>query len=98
MTDSPVQLAEVDVREKFADHCQAIIFDGTTVRIDFGVTRYLLAAKDGKSPKAQRVTVERLVLTPQATTQLLGQLGRVLGALESKGLVKRKERKAVTSQ
>ena len=77
-----------DVTEQFADHCERVMFDGQTLRVDLAVTRY--DAKEGeKRPSAQRVLASRLVLTPTAALQLHNQLARVVAALEEKGIVKK---------
>lgn len=88
----------VGVMETFADHCERVLFDGQTLRVEVAVTRYSAPPRDGKSPKARRTAVSRLVLTPQAALQLHAQLNQVVGGLEKKGLVRKREQKSVTSQ
>jgi hypothetical protein len=52
-----------EVAETFADHCERVIFDGQTLRVDLSVTRYGEPTSD-KRATAHRATTCRLVMTP----------------------------------
>jgi hypothetical protein len=86
-----------DVSETFSDHCESVLFDGQTLRVDLSVTRYG-QPESNKRPNALRTTACRLVLTPQAALQLHDQLRRVVATMEEKGLVKRRLAKMPTKQ
>jgi uncharacterized protein (DUF1786 family) len=86
-----------EVAETFADHCERVIFDGQTLRVDLSVTRYGEPTPD-KRATAHRATACRLVMTPQSALQLHDQLQRVVDALEEKGLVKKRASNAPTKQ
>jgi hypothetical protein len=92
MTPSPqVYQDRADVIETFSDHCERVIFDGQTLRVDLSVARYGESGAD-RRPSAVRTTACRL--TPQAALQLHDQLQRLVATMEEKGLVKK--RPAVT--
>jgi len=77
-----------EVTESFADHCERVIFDGQTLRIELAVTRYT-APVAGKATGRRRTTASRLVLTPQCGLQLFEQLARVVAAMDQKGLLRK---------
>lgn len=81
-----------EICETFADHCERVIFDGQTLRIDLSVTR-LVAAGEGGKPSGYRATASRLVLTPQLALQLHGQLQNLVAIMEKKGLVRKTSEK-----
>jgi hypothetical protein len=85
----PPYVNRADVPETFADHCQGVVFDGQTLRLELAVTRFG-APEGNKRPDAERTTACRLVLTPQAALQLHEQLRRLVATLEEKGLVSRR--------
>jgi len=62
-----------ELAETFADSIDLTFFDGQTVRINFGVTRFDLAQQPG-SVNAQRLPACRLVLTPDAAVELMNQI------------------------
>lgn len=75
------------LNETFADSIGHWHFDGSTLRIDFLVTRF----QDTKSPeqrRGRRLPVCRLVLTAPGTLQLLNEARRIGAALEQAGLIK----------
>ena len=84
-----MKMAGGDVAETFADHCEQVIFDGQTLRVDMAVTRFSSQGA-GKQPTVRRATACRLVLTPQAALQLHEQLQRIVAGLEQKGLVRKR--------
>jgi len=85
-----VYVERPDVAEMFADHCEQVIFDGQTLRLELAVTRYA-SATSSKAPTRRRTTACRLVLTPQGGLQLFEQLARVVAAMEKKGLLTKSE-------
>jgi hypothetical protein len=80
-----------DMRETFADTVHTVAWDGQTLRIEFGVTRYPdLAA--GQAAQPTRHLACRLVLTPQAATALYNRLQQTMAALVKTGVVKAQEK------
>ncbi len=62
-------------------------FDGSTLRIDFLVTRFE-PAKTGEARRGRRLPVARLVLTATGTLDLLNETRRIGAAFEKAGLIK----------
>ena len=86
----PVELRYVerlDCDETFADAINSVLFDGQTLRIEFGVTRL-----DERKPDApvtgRRYPACRLVLTPAAAIDLINKMQQTGAALQQAGLVK----------
>ena len=79
-----------DMVETFADSVTGLIFDGQTLRIEFGVTRF-----DDVKPNApitgRRYPACRLVLPPVAAVDLIN---RMAAALTQAGVVKAAQRPA----
>ena len=74
-----VQLQFQDVpelKETFADAVGHWHFDGSTLRIDFLVTRFD-AVKSGDTRRGRRLPVARLVLTAAGTLELLNETRRI---------------------
>ncbi len=70
---------DASVRETFCDSVETFAFDGNTMRIELFATR--LDAPSGKSiPTARKVTVCRLVITPELAVDLCNKLNQVLSA------------------
>ena len=82
-----------DMVETFADSVTGLIFDGQTLRIEFGVTRF----DDGK-PNApitgRRYPACRLVLPPVAAVDLINRMQQIAAALTQAGVVKAAQRPA----
>jgi len=76
-----------EVAETYADQVRLIHFDGQTVRLEFAVSRPMLAGPNravvGLVPSA------RLVLTPFAAVALHEQLTRLVAVLEKSGVIQR---------
>jgi hypothetical protein len=76
-----------DMPETFADSITGLIFDGQTLRVEFGVTRF-----DEVKPNTQitgrRYPACRLVLPPAAAVELINRIQQVAAALTQAGLVK----------
>lgn len=79
---------DATVRETFADSFQVAAFDGSTMRIELTANRYNEPAPSGET-SGTRVTVSRLVLTPNLAVDLYNQLSRVIGLMEKRGLISR---------
>ena len=80
-----------DMVETFADSVTGLIFDGQTLRIEFGVTRF-----DDVKPNApitgRRYPACRLVLPPIAAVDLINRMQQIAAALTQAGVVKAAQR------
>lgn len=80
-------LDRADMEETFADSINGLIFDGQTLRIEFGVTRF-----DEVKPNApitgRRYPACRLVLPPAAAVDLINRMQQVAAALTQAGVVR----------
>jgi hypothetical protein len=76
-----------DVTETFSDSVTGLIFDGQTLRIEFGVTRF-----DDVKPNApitgRRYPACRVVLPPAAAVDLINRMQQIAAALTQAGVVK----------
>ena len=86
-----------DMVETFADSITGMIFDGQTLRIEFGVTRGVTRFDDVK-PNApitgRRYPACRLVLPPVAAVDLINRMQQIGAALTQAGVVKAAQRPA----
>ena len=86
-------LDQADITETFADSITGLIFDGQTLRIEFGVTRF-----DEVKPNTQitgrRYPACRLVLPPAAAVELINRMQQIANALTQAGVVKATPRPA----
>jgi hypothetical protein len=84
-------LDRADMVETFADSITGLIFDGQTLRIEFGVTRF-----DDVKPNApisgRRYPACRLVLPPAAAVDLINRMQQIAAALTQAGVVKQAPR------
>jgi hypothetical protein len=82
-----------DMEETFADSITGLIFDGQTLRIEFGVTRF-----DDVKPNApisgRRYPACRLVMPPAAAVDLINRMQQIAAALTQAGVVKAAPRAA----
>src|SRR5271163_4756301 len=82
-----------DMEENFADSITGLIFDGQTLRIEFGVTRF-----DDVKPNApisgRRYPACRLVMPPAAAVDLINRMQQIAAALTQAGVVKAAPRAA----
>jgi hypothetical protein len=88
-TQSP-ELQYVDrpeCRETFADSINSMVFDGQTLRIEFGVTRVNEVRPDTPLT-GRRYPACRLVLPPAAAIELINRIQRVASALTRAGIAK----------
>jgi hypothetical protein len=80
-----------DMVETFADSVTGLIFDGQTLRIEFGVTRF-----DDMRPNSpitgRRYPACRLVLPPAAAVDLINRMQQIAAALTQAGVVKAAQR------
>jgi hypothetical protein len=84
-------LDRADMVETFADSITGLIFDGQTLRIEFGVTRF-----DDVRPNTpisgRRYPACRLVLPPAAAVDLINRMQQIAAALTQAGVVKQAPR------
>jgi hypothetical protein len=84
-------LDRADMGETFADSITGLIFDGQTLRIEFGVTRF-----DDVKPKSaitgRRYPACRLVLPPAAAVDLINRMQQIAAALTQAGVVRQAPR------
>jgi hypothetical protein len=80
-------LDRADMEETFADSVTGLIFDGQTLRIEFGVTRFD-DVKGGTPITGRRYPACRLVLPPAAAVDRINRMQRIGAALTQAGVVK----------
>jgi hypothetical protein len=83
-----------DMVETFADSVTALIFDGQTLRIEFGVTRFD-DVKPNSPITGRRYPACRLVLPPVAAVDLINRMQQIAAALTQAGVVKTAQRPPV---
>ena len=76
-----------DMVETFADSITGLIFDGQTLRIEFGVTRFD-EVKPNNPITGRRYPACRLVLPPAAAVDLINRMQQIATALTQAGVVK----------
>lgn len=76
-----------DMAETFADSITGLVFDGQTLRIEFGVTR-LDDVKANAPRSARRYPACRLVLSPATAVELINRMQQIGAALTQAGVVK----------
>jgi hypothetical protein len=92
-TDKPAQTRSAlaikysdlpELGETFADSVNSVSFDGQTLRIEFGVTRFDQTA--GQQPTSgRRYPACRLVLTRTAALEMIGRLQQMATAITQAG-------------
>jgi hypothetical protein len=82
-----------DMAETFADSINGLVFDGQTLRIEFGVTR-LDDVKANAPRTARRYPACRLVLSPVTAVELINRMQQIGAALTQAGVVKATPTKA----
>src|ERR1700681_3797362 len=76
-----------DMAETFADSINGLVFDGQTLRIEFGVTR--LDDVTAHAPRtSRRYPACRLVLPPATAVELINRMQQIGAALTQAGVVK----------
>jgi hypothetical protein len=78
---------QADLAETFADSVNALYFDGQTLRIEFGITRFD-QMKQNEPVTGRRYPACRLVLPPVAATELINRLQQIAAALTQAGVFK----------
>jgi hypothetical protein len=76
-----------DLMETFADSVIGTIFDGQTLRIEFGVTRFE-DVKPNTPIAGRRYPACRLALPPAAAVDLINRMQQIATALTQAGLLK----------
>ena len=80
-----------EVAETFADAITSLVFDGQSLRIEFGVTR-LDEVKAGMPITGRRYTACRLVLPPAAAVDLINRMQQIGTALTQAGVTRQTAR------
>jgi hypothetical protein len=80
-------LDRADMEETFADSITGLMFDGQTLRIEFGVTRFD-DVKANTPITGRRYPACRLVLPPAAAVDLINRMQQIAAALTQAGVVK----------
>jgi hypothetical protein len=83
-------LDRADMVETFADSITGLIFDGQTLRIEFGVTRFD-DVKPNSPITGRRYPACRLVLPPAAAVDLINRMQQIAAALKRAGVVRPRE-------
>ena len=76
-----------DVIETFVDSLETVIFDGTSVRMEFVVHRFDPPNAKGV-PSGRKVTAARLVLPLSGALNLASQLESLIAALSKQGAIR----------
>jgi hypothetical protein len=76
-----------EMAETFADSVTGLIFDGQTLRIELGVTRFD-EVKPNSPITGRRYPACRLVLPPMAAFDLINRMQQIAAALTQAGVVK----------
>ena len=76
-----------ELMETFADSVIGVIFDGQTLRLEFGVTRFE-DVKPNTPINGRRYPACRLVLPPAAAVDLINRMQQIGAALTQAGVVK----------
>src|SRR5580698_2378321 len=76
-----------EIAETFADSITGLMFDGQTLRIEFGVTR-LDELKPNTPLTGRRFPACRVVLPPAAAVDLINRMQQIAAALTQAGVVK----------
>jgi hypothetical protein len=76
-----------DIEETFADSVTGLMFDGQTLRIEFGVTRFD-EVKANAPITGRRYPACRMVLPPAAAVELINRMQQIAAALTQAGLVR----------
>jgi hypothetical protein len=77
-----------EVSEVFADALHSIVFDGSSLRLEFAVARFD-EPKPSKERSGRKVTACRLVLSPNGLLELSNKLQGMITVLEKRGVLHR---------
>jgi hypothetical protein len=86
-----------DIGETFADCVTGLMFDGQTLRIDFGVTRFD-ELKANTPVSGRRYPICRIVLPPGAAVDLINRMQQIAAALTQAGVMKAAPRSGETAK
>ncbi len=86
-----------DIAETFSDSVTGLIFDGQTLRIEFGVTRFD-EVKPNTPISGRRYPACRVVLPPAAAVDLINRMQQIAAALAQAGVVKAAPRPSEASK
>jgi len=81
-----------ELRETFADSIGGWTFDGSTLRVEFTVSR-LDQVKQGETPSGRTIPACRLVLTTAAAVELIRTASQVTAALTQAGVLRQTDGK-----
>lgn len=76
-----------EIGETFADCITGLVFDGQTLRIEFGVTR-VDEVKPDAPITGRRYPTSRIVLSPGAAIELINRMQQIGAALTQAGVAK----------
>jgi hypothetical protein len=85
-----------ELRETFADGIGGWTFDGSTLRVEFLVSR-LDQVKQGETPSGRSIPACRLVLTTAAAVELIRTASQVTAALTQAGVLRQTDGKPGTN-
>jgi hypothetical protein len=85
-----------EITETFADSITSLVFDGQSLRIEFGVTR-LDEVKTNTAITGRRYTAARLVLPPAAAVDLINRMQQIGTALTQAGVTRQAQRSDSTT-
>ena len=86
-----IHYVDRDVAETFADSITGLLFDGQTLRIEFGVTR-IDDVKANTPITGRRYPACRVVLPPAAAVDLINRMQQIATGLAQAGVVKPPQR------
>jgi hypothetical protein len=75
-----------EISETYADYLETVVFDGTSIRMEFVVNRFDRPSRQG-TPSGRRVTAARLVLPTHGAANLASQLNSLLATLQEQDTV-----------
>lgn len=79
-------IERADVSETFVDSLESVMYDGSSLRMEFVVHRFSSPQADGSASK-RKVTAVRLVIPLGGAIGLTSQLNALMGALEQQGAI-----------
>ena len=83
---------DLSIKEVFADDMHMMTYNGQFAHFTFTVDR-MDEMKPPSKPTGKKMTIARLVMTPNAMIKLVNSLNQIMGALEQDGAVGRRKRR-----
>jgi hypothetical protein len=74
-----------ELPETFADSVNSVSFDGQTLRVEFGVTRFDQSSSSQRPTSGRRYPASRIVLTRTAALEMINRLQQVATAITQSG-------------